>query len=262
MDIFALKNMKKEAGLINSEIAELSGIPLSTVNKIFSGATKNPRYATLLAIEQVLATKKKIPFTYDESREEPVMLREEVTAYEYNARYYKKNDIEQLSEGTRAELIDGKLYMLAAPSRMHQFLVTNVMFEIKSYIRKNKGGCHVYTSPFDVRLFEDERTIVQPDILVVCQRDKLTEKGCVGAPDWVVEIVSKSNSSHDYIRKMIQYQKSGVREYWIIDPFQELITVYNFENPRLTGQFSYEDRVPSGILEGFAVRIEDFREEF
>lgn len=120
----------------------------------------------------------------------------------------------------------------------------------------------MYTSPFDVRLFEDERTIVQPDILVVCQRDKLTEKGCMGAPDWVIEIVSKSNSSHDYIRKMVQYQKSGVREYWIIDPFQEIITVYNFESPGLTGQFSYEDRVPSGILEGFAVRIEDFREEF
>ena len=86
MDISDLKRMKKEAGLTNADIAGLSGIPVSTVNKIFSGATKNPRYATLLAIEQVLATKEKIPFTYDSLKEEPTIIREETAPYMYSAR--------------------------------------------------------------------------------------------------------------------------------------------------------------------------------
>ena len=90
MNISELKKMKKEAGLTNTEIAELSGIPVSTVNKIFSGATKNPRYATLLAIEQVITTKEKIPFTYDKLKEEPTIVREAVTPYMYSAREYEK----------------------------------------------------------------------------------------------------------------------------------------------------------------------------
>lgn len=262
MDISDLKNLKKEAHLTNSEIAELSGIPVSTVNKIFSGATLNPRYATLLAIEQVLTTKEKLPFTYDTMREEPQLVRETSTPYAYSARQYGEDDMESLSEYSRAELIGGKLYMLAAPNRMHQFLVTECLFRIRSHIHGNKGGCQVYTSPFDVRLFGDGKTIVQPDLLVVCDRHKLTDKGCTGAPDWVIEIVSGSNSSYDYITKLLQYQKAGVREYWIIDPFQRFVTVYNFERPERTGQYTYEDAVPSGVLEGLSLCIGDFEHTF
>ena len=108
MDISDLKKLKKEAGLTNAEIAELSGIPVSTVNKIFSGATKNPRYATLLAIEQVLTTKEKIPFTYDKLKEEPAIVRDASAPYMYSAREYDGEDIEKLSEWSRAELINGK----------------------------------------------------------------------------------------------------------------------------------------------------------
>lgn len=253
MNISELKKMKKEAGLTNTEIAELSGIPVSTVNKIFSGATKNPRYATLLAIEQVITTKEKIPFTYDKLKEEPTIVREAVTPYMYSAREYDGKDIEKLSEWSRAELINGKLYMLSAPNRLHQYFVAELLFEIKSYIRKNKGKCDVYASPFDVRLFGDDSTIVQPDILVVCNKDILTEEGCSGAPDWVIEIVSKRNLSHDYVRKLMQYQKAGVREYWIIDPFQELISVFNFEDANKSGEYTYGEQVPSGVLEGFEI---------
>lgn len=258
MDVSDLKKMKSNSKLTNAEIAELSGIPVSTVNKIFSGATQNPRYATLLAIEQVLATKEKIPFTYDELKQEPTMIREANAAYQYNARRYNGQDIEKLSEWSRAELIDGRLYMLSAPNRMHQFLVTKLLFAIEGHIQKNKGGCHVYTSPFDVRLFKDDQTVVQPDLLVVCNKDILTEKGCSGAPDWVIEIVSKSNSVHDYINKMLQYQKAGVREYWIVDPFQEAVTVYNFENPKMSGKYSYSEEISSGVLEGLQMKISDF----
>ena len=257
MDISDLKKKKREAGVTNAEIAELAGIPVSTVNKVFSGATKNPRYATLLAIEQVLEKKEKLPFTYDPVSEEPVMLREETSPYAYSARNYDGEDIERLSAGTRAELMNGKLYMLAAPNRLHQYLVTELVYALTSHIRKKEGNCQVYTAPFDVRLFGDDSTIVQPDIAVICRRDILTEEGCCGAPDWVIEIVSESNSSHDYVRKLIQYQKAVVREYWIIDPVQRLISVFNFEDARKSAQYTYEDTVPSGVLGGLEIQFRE-----
>ena len=140
MDIQVLRKMKKEVGITNGEIAELSGIPVSTVNKIFSGATKNPRYATLLAIEQVLASREKLPFTYNPMTEEPTMIKETVQPYQYRARKYEREDIDKLSEYTRAELINGRLYMMAAPSRMHQWVVSELLFLIKNHIKKKKGG--------------------------------------------------------------------------------------------------------------------------
>ena len=257
MDISTLKELKKEVGMTNAEIAELSGIPVSTVNKIFSGATQNPRYSTLLAMEEVLVTKKKIPFTYNELTETPMLLREENVAYQYSAREYDTEDIEKLDEWDRAELIDGKIYMMPSPSRKHQYLVTSLIARIHYHIQKKKGTCHVYTSPFDVRLFQDEKTIVQPDVFVICNKDILTDKGCAGAPDWVIEIVSEGNSSHDYIKKLMQYQKAGVREYWIVDPFQELVTIMNFEDASKSGQFAFDESVSSGILEGLDIRISD-----
>ena len=262
MDIQDLNKMKKESGLTNNEIAELSGVPVSTVNKIFSGATKNPRYATLLAIEQVLATGERLPFTYDCLREEPNMVRESAAPYRYSARNYSGDDIEKLSEAIRAELILGNLYMMAAPSRMHQFLVTELLFRIKGLIREHKGNCRVYTAPFDVRLFGDDSVIVQPDITLVCNEKFLTDQGCCGAPDWVIEIVSAGNFDHDYITKMMQYQKAGVREYWIVNPFERNISVYNFEDRQYTGQYTYSDKVPSTVLEGLEVRVDDFVDEF
>lgn len=262
MTVDDLKVMKKRTGMTNAEIAERSGIPFSTVNKIFSGATKNPRYATLLAIEQVLATGEEIPFTYDWVTEEPMLVRDVAMPYAYQARTYNGEDIEKLSENVRAELIQGVLYMLSAPNRMHQFLITQLMLRIGNHIQKRKGGCHVYTSPFDVRLFGDDSTVVQPDILVVCNKNILTEKGCSGAPDWLIEIVSASNSKHDYNTKLMQYQRAGVREYWIVDPFERKISVMNFENASLTEQYSYEQEVPSGVLDGFSVRFAELEEMF
>ena len=262
MDIFDLKKRKKESGMTNAEIAELSGIPISTVNKIFSGATENPRYGTLLAIEQVLVKREKLPFQYDEIKGEPCLVREEATNYCYNARTYEKKDIENLDEWTRAELIRGKLYLLAAPNRMHQFLISEISYTLKSHIRDRKGKCHVYTAPFGVRLFEDDNTEVQPDIVVICNKDIMTEKGCSGAPDMVFEIASASNASHDYITKLMQYQKAGVREYWIINPDQERVSVLNFENPESTNEYTYEEVIESGVLEGFESRIRELLEEY
>lgn len=256
MDIFELKEKKKEAGMTNQEIADLSGIPVSTVSKIFSGATKNPRYATLLAIEQVLATKEKLPFAYDRLKEEPTMLREAAAPYRYSARTYRGEDIERLEEGVRAELIKGCLYMLAAPTRIHQYILTELLFQIKSHIREKQGKCHVYPAPFDVRLFGDDSTVVQPDLSVICRTELLTDRGMSGAPDWIVEIASEGNASHDYVTKLMQYQKAGVREYWIVDPMKGKVFVYNFEAPQWTDTYQLTEEIPGGVLDGLRIRIE------
>lgn len=256
MDILELKEKKKKSGMTNQEIAKLSGIPVSTVNKIFSGATKNPRYGTLLAIEEVLSVKEKIPFAFDSLREEPMLLKEGAAAYQYRARTYNGEDIENLEEGVRAELIKGYLYMLAAPSRIHQYILVELLFQIQSHIRGNHGSCQVYPAPFDVRLFGDDSVVVQPDISVICRPDILTDRGCCGAPDWVLEIVSAGNASHDYVTKLMQYQKAGVREYWIIDPEKHMVFVYDFENPKRTDTYAFGGEIPVGVLEGLGIRIE------
>ena len=255
MDIFELKEKKKLAGLTNQEIADLSGIPFSTINKIFSGATKNPRYSTLLAIEEVISTKAKIPFTYNENSYPAMMVQEAASPYMCKARAYNIEDIEKIEEGVRAELIKNTLYMLASPSRIHQYLLSKMMFQIMNHIDKNQGKCHVYPAPFDVKLFGNDLAVVQPDITVICDTDKLTDRGCSGAPDWIIEIVSESNFKHDYVTKMIYYQMAGVREYWIVDPEEKRVYVHCFENPKNSGIYSFEDTILSNTLEGLEINI-------
>lgn len=128
---------------------------------------------------------------------------------------YTIKDFYALPEGTCVELIEGVIYdMSLSPLRIHQKYQWNCQLQY-STISKNKGKCEVYTAPFDVKL--SESTVVIPDISVICDSSKLTDKGCSGAPDWIIEIVS-SNAIHDYLLKLNLYQAYGVREYWIVDP--------------------------------------------
>lgn len=142
---------------------------------------------------------------------------------------YTIADIEALPEGERAELIDGELFRMDAPARIHQRILVALIWKIQTYIVNNKGKCHLYPAPFGVRIKKDKRNYVEPDISVICDRDKLDEKGCQGAPDWLIEIVSPSSKKMDYERKVELYREAGVREYWIVDPEAETVTVYDFE---------------------------------
>ena len=117
-------------------------------------------------------------------------------------------DVEALPEGTRAELIDGEIfYNMAAPTVVHQEIVGFLTRKIGNYIESNNGKCKVYPAPFDVQLSaNDKYNLVQPDVTVVCDRDKLSNgKRCIGAPDWVIEVVSPSTENNDYIRKLMKY---------------------------------------------------------
>ena len=142
---------------------------------------------------------------------------------------YTEKDYYNLPENVRAELINGQFYYMSAPSRLHQQILGFLFNQIANYIRTNKGSCEVYPAPFAVKLFNDNKTIVEPDISVICDPKKLTDRGCSGAPDWIIEIISPSNSSHDYIRKLNLYADAGVREYWIVDPRSKKIFVYHLE---------------------------------
>ena len=167
---------------------------------------------------------------------------------------YTIEDIYALPDGERAELIDGKIYYMAPPNTKHQRLVHFFDREIGNYIQSKNGECEVFPAPFAVFLNEDDTNYVEPDISVICDKDKITDKGCNGAPDWVIEIVSPGNKTMDYFAKLFKYRTAGVREYWIVDPMKEMITVYRFEKETME-QYSFGEDVPAGIYEGFSIKL-------
>ena len=150
---------------------------------------------------------------------------------------YTTDYIYSLPEGQRAELIDGVIYDMAQPNRLHQELVSELHYKITDYIKKNKGVCKVYPAPFAVFLNADDRNYVEPDISVICDNNKLDDKGCNGAPDWIIEIASPSTKRIDYSIKLFKYRSAGVREYWIVNPRTRIVNVYDFEKEALTDQY-------------------------
>lgn len=172
---------------------------------------------------------------------------------------YTTDDIYALPEGQRAELIDGIIYDMAPPNRMHQELVSALHYAISDYIKKKNGDCKVYPAPFAVFLNADNKNYVEPDISVICDKDKLNEKGCVGAPDWIIEIVSPSTKRIDYGVKLFKYRTAGVREYWIVNPLNNTITVYDLEHEELelTDQYSFDDDIQACIYDDFKINVSD-----
>ncbi len=165
---------------------------------------------------------------------------------------YTIEDIDALPDGQRAELIDGQMYMMAAPSRTHQRILGSVYRKIADYIDEKGGSCEVDMAPFAVFLKADNKTYVEPDISVICDKSKLNDKGCNGAPDWIIEIVSPASKQMDYYRKLFQYHMAGVREYWIVDEQKNCVTVYNFENEDIN-DYSFSDTVKAGIYDDFEI---------
>lgn len=168
---------------------------------------------------------------------------------------YTIEDIYALPDRERAELIDGKIYYMAAPSRTHQRVLGSIFVKIADYINSHKGDCEVDIAPFAVFLNNDEINYVEPDILVVCDPSKLDDKGCHGAPDLIIEIVSPDSKSMDYFIKLFKYRTAGVREYWVVDPDKQMSMVYEFEKNEVE-QYNFGEDVPVGIYEGFCIKIE------
>lgn len=165
---------------------------------------------------------------------------------------YTIEDIYALPDGVRAELIDGQLYYMAPPNTNHQRILSFLHLHVAQYIRSKNGSCEVFPAPFAVFLNEDDTKYVEPDISVICDPNKLTDKGCLGAPDWVIEIVSPSSKRMDYSVKLFKYRSAGVREYWIVDPDKSRITVWNLESED-TEEYSFNDSVKAGIYEDLSI---------
>lgn len=165
---------------------------------------------------------------------------------------YTTEYIYSLPDGQRAELIDGQAYMMAPPSRKHQRIVGELFRKVSDYIESKSGACEVDIAPFAVFLNQDDKNYVEPDISVIYDRNKLTERGCTGVPDWIIEVVSPSSIKIDYVIKLFKYRTAGVREYWIVDSDKNRITVYNFETDDIF-EYTFSDTVKAGIYDDLKI---------
>lgn len=239
MNLEQMKERKRELGYTYEQIAELSGVPLGTVQKVFSGATASPRYDTLCALEQVFQ-KKEALFVKEAAAVYGVKKQGEYTVEDYRA----------LPEDQRMELIDGVLYDMAAPTGIHQVVGGEIYAVLRGYIRSRKGHCLPMYSPIDVQLDGDDKTIVQPDVLVLCDAGRLSGNTILGAPDLVVEVLSKATRKKDMFVKLNKYMNAGVKEYWMVDFEKMKVIVYDFLHENYPVIYGIHDVVPVGIFEG------------
>ena len=274
MTIEELKNKKTTLGLTNEMIAASAGIPLSTVQKIMSGATKAPRKSTLVAIETVLSAEERrrsnmsgiIPdrrksYTYEDLPETCGTVMEPAAGYnlapEKTPKKKKKDgeytldDYYALPDERRVELIDGVFYDMSAPAVIHQKILGELFMLFRECTDAHEGECEVYLSPCDVRLDMDNKTMVQPDLLVICGPYDLGAKRFEGAPDLVLEILSPSTRSKDMLLKLYKYQNAGVKEYWIVDPERETVMVYDFRDDNFYPEkYDFDSVIPVNISNG------------
>jgi len=164
---------------------------------------------------------------------------------------YTYSDYIQWDDDKRRELIDGVPYLMAGPNRRHQEISSNLNDQFRSFLKDK--SCKVYYAPLDVRLNSDtlDDTVVQPDLIIVCDHSILDKAGCKGVPDMVVEILSPSNPRYDKITKFNRYLKAGIREYWIIDPEAQSLAVNILkDNNYITHVYTDKETVHVQVLEG------------
>lgn len=287
MTLEEMRELKKSYGWTNEMVAERSGVPLGTVQKIFAGITSTPRYDTRVALERIflreMIDQRRWP---GEERSEEYRKNVDSDSYalplpdagfhvqegnlaELYGHYYNMtdelmdlrrarehgayttDDYYAVAPGRRVELIDGELIDMAAPTTMHQRMLLLIYNVFNEYIQRSEHDCTPYLAPVDLRLDRDNKTMVQPDLFILCETDAEDKGDYIdGAPDYILEVVSPSSIDNDYHKKLVKYQRAGVREYWIVDPANELVTVYYFEGNPPVRQYSFEDAVPVAITGG------------
>ncbi len=258
LTIKEMNERKIELGYSYERIAELSGVPESTVRKVLGGFTKAPRYKTLEALSRAFLPadrpqeERKYAYPQDTRR---AYVREGAPAYfaEKKQGEYTLEDYLALPDEQRVELIDGVFYDMGAPMGYHQIIAGQLYSMLLSWVRERKGPCMPFMSPVDVQLDCDDKTIVQPDVLILCDKSKYTPARIIGAPDFVVEVLSRSTRSKDVFIKLGKYKNAGVREYWIIDPNRKTVMVWNFENEDEVTMYGFRDQIPVGIYGGECV---------
>jgi Uma2 family endonuclease/transcriptional regulator with XRE-family HTH domain len=296
MDAKELKARKKALKLTTAQLAYLAELPVSTVSKIMTGETKSPSYVTIEKIGRALAHEEMLARVRAYADELLAYVREhpdeQVDQIRFEKEYRKRHKLDNaplpyakpveegaifdgslalsgdgrvttqilsdIGEDRRIELIDGHLIINEMPGLAHQMLVQNLGKIIDRFIEKNKGKCLVFSVGVNVRLDEDDYTVVIPDITVLCDRSKMEEKGIAGAPDWVIEVISPSTRSLDYKTKMLKYMNAGVREYWIIDLEKSEVVTYIEGEPMMVYVYKFSDEVPVYIYDGkLKIKLEE-----
>lgn len=332
MTIQEMQDKKRKMGITYAEIARRAGLPLPTVQKVLSGATRSPRYETILALEKVLATapdaqevsdrdvfslpaggfgncdtsqaysQSSMETSYDSysietsghfpyrntlagepqpAYGEKTALGDMYRSKEAKGRTvgssagsiagsgarntypllpwkqqgeYTAEDRETLPGDVRTELIDGVIYDMASPKAVHQIVLVNLSNQLFNQISECGRDCMVFVAPSDVWLTGDNKNIFQPDIYVICDYTMIGKDGFIkGAPPFVIEILSPSTRSKDLLLKAYKYHAAGVQEYWIVDPENRQVTVYNYSKDldgTVNVSHSFAETVPIGISGG------------
>ena len=251
MTLEEMKDRKRELGYSLEQLSELSGIPVSTLKKIFSAHTKSPRRDTIEKLTAVLERH------FDRRAEESGFVREAGISYggmalSYNRKQgeYTVDDYLALPDEQRYELIDGALYDMGSPSRDHQMIAGELYFQLQLCARAHQMHCRPYISPLDVQLNQDNKTMVQPDVIVCCDEKQDSGQRIFGAPDFVAEVLSPSTALRDRYLKYKKYKEAGVREYWMIDPARRKVIVCLFQPEDDIDTFTFQDPIPVFISDG------------
>ncbi len=288
-----LNRIKKELGLSYQRISELTGVPLSTVQKVLGNQTEHPRESTLQALRRVLtqdhgganapgyvypayrmgehiSRDQELLGLVEHSIHQPIYeVRENNNVYGTNPRNnldpssqpesntlkkkFTVDDYFSLSEENRVELIHGVIYDMGSPTIRHQSIVTRICIAIDAFIQKNKGPCMTFAGPVDVQILADDSTMIVPDFLVICDKKKMQDGRIIGAPDFIVEVLSPSSRNRDSITKLALYAEAEVPEYWIVDPEKERVIVYTASDDYSPNVYSFGDKIPVGIYNGKCV---------
>ena len=250
MTLEEMKKIKKERGYSLAQLSEYSGVPLGTLQKIFSGETESPRYNTRQAIEKVLLEG---DARYDFTPKDTARVEEPGAGYTTmkvkQQGEFTLEDYYTLPEDRRIELIDGVIYDMSAPTFVHQHILGTFFVEVQNYISAKGGKCLPMMAPVDVRLNEDDKTMGQPDLLILCDKSKIQRWGVMGAPDFCLEITSASTNRKDYIKKLHKYIDAGVKEYWIIDPKRRVLVYYHWKDDYLPHMCPLEGKVGVAIYD-------------
>lgn len=294
--MYTVEKMKKlmdEYGISYKDISKETGVPISTVQKIFGGIVKKPRQSTLEALSKFFVyydwqSQNTIPKQGEYSRDQIASIGMVSDKHQFDIIYnkgssaldlnsgstsgeiytqsgYTYNDYVKLNlpEGVRVEVLDGRLIKMEIPTTVHQVIAGEIYRLCSNFIRSRKGDCVPFIAPVAVRLEYQEdgsdTTIFEPDVLIVCDKDKIKGMKTVnGAPDFIVEVLSPSNRKYEMYDKLHKYRTSGVREYWVIDYEHNKIIKHFFENDGEIMMYTLEDKVPVDIYNGKLVI--DFKE--
>lgn len=250
-----LKKWKKEMGFSIEELAQLAQVPVGTLQKLLSGQTKSPRRETVEKLRNIMK---------DMSAEAKAYKIAEATAFYDNAvpqeedpygtkkqGEYTVEDYYALPEDKRYELIDGVIYDMASPTVLHQMIAGTLYYQLMKCVEQHGiETCFPYIAPLDVQLDKDDKTMVQPDVIVSCEPENDLEKRIFGAPAFVAEVISPSSHKKDMFLKLWKYKNAGVKEYWLIQPEKQQVIVYLFYKDDDIAIYSFEDKIPVSISNG------------